>query len=164
MERTMRILANIIILAVLLVMVGYLAKFTIVDDIKLFSVDSQLVFPVLVGSTILILFAINLTKELKARKAAKASAGTLDEKKDENLGKQLAPVALFAVGTLVYILLLKYLHFLVGTFAFMVLGMFLLNETAQKLGKRVLFAGLAGLITVPALYLVFNVVFNVQLP
>lgn len=163
MERMMRILANVFNIAVVLTLWGYIAKFIFADGIELFIVESPLVFPFFVAAALTGLVAINLSKELKARKSAKASGENVSVNNGTVL-KQLVPVTLFAGVTFVYILVLRYLHFIAGTFLFMALGMFLLNETTKKVGGRILKAGLACLITVPALYLCFNVLFDVALP
>ena len=159
MQKTMRIVANIFNIAVLLVMLINLEVFIVKDDIQLFTIESPLVFAFLVAVVLFVLIVLNLINEFRQ---GRASGGTASEEK--SVLKQLAPVGIFAAATIAYVLLLRYLHFLAGSFFFMMLGMFFLNETTKKIGPRILKAGMACLITVPILYLVFNVIFNVVLP
>lgn len=63
-----------------------------------------------------------------------------------------------------YTYLVQYLHFLLTTFVFMALGMFLLNDSGQKVGAKLARVLLAAGITVPVLYAVFNYAFGVVLP
>ena len=63
-----------------------------------------------------------------------------------------------------YVYMIKYLHFLLTTLIFMGLGMFLLNDTEQKVGVKLARVLLATGITVPVLFAIFNYAFDVVLP
>jgi len=164
MEKTMRILANIFNLAVLAVMIVYLGIFMIAEDIELFIIESPLVFAFLVAIAILVLVTINIWDETKKARGISAAG----EKRESKLAKeelsQLKTIGFFTLGFVVYVMLIRYLHFLLGSFIFMTLAMFMLNDVQKKFGGRILRAGLASLVTVPILYLIFNVVFKVMLP
>ena len=160
MVRPYNILANSITFVVCVTMIASLVVFELVDKEKLFTLDSPMVYAFLVTIVLVILFIINAAQELKRRKqaAAKASDGSAE------LFRELRLVGFYTVGLLLYIWLLKYLHFLIGSLIFVALGMFALNSTNAGIGKKVLWAGGATLITVPLLYGVFSIIFSVILP
>jgi hypothetical protein len=166
MEKTLRIFSNVFIIVVLLAMGISLGVFTLgKDHIPLFSIESPLVFAFLVAIMLFVAIVINLFQEWKEFKktARVAPASSTAEKRAETI-KQLAVVLVFAAACIIYVFLLRYLHFLVGTFIFLAAGLFLMNESKAKVGKRLLLAGIASLVSVPLFYATFQLVFNVMLP
>lgn len=165
MGKTTQVLANILTIVVLLAMIINISEFVFVKDIKLFSVDSPIIFPFLVLLVLAVLIGINIANELKLRrKDRKIIEENLQMQSRKDVIDQLTIVVLFTVINVVYVLLLQYLHFLLGSFVFMVLGMILLNTNTKSFIRRFTLAGIAGLITVPTLYFVFNGVFQIMLP
>ena len=160
MVRPYNILAILITVAVCAAMIASLAVFVLVDGKKLFTLTSPLVYAFLVAVLLVVFLTLNFTQELKRRKRAaeKASGSSV-----ESLG-ELRLVGLYTAGLLLYVWLLRYLHFLIGSCIFIALGMFALNRTSAKIGRKVLFAGVATVITVPILYVVFSIIFDVILP
>ena len=63
-----------------------------------------------------------------------------------------------------YAFLVQQFHFLLTSFIFMALGMFLLNDSGQKAGVKLVRVLIAAGITVPVLYAVFDYIFDVVLP
>lgn len=160
MVRPYNSLANLITLTVCVAMIASLAVYVLVDEKHLFTLTSPLVYAFLVTVLLVVSFITNITQELKRGKQAKVEASEVSPE----LLRELGVVGLYTASTLLYIWLLKYLHFLLGSLIFVALGMFLLNSTSAGIGKKVLFVGVATLLTVPILYVVFSVIFNVILP
>jgi len=165
MEKTTRLLANILTIAVLMAMLFNIAEFIFVKNVKLFSVDSPIIFPFLVLLVLAVLIGTNIANETKIKRyAMKSTEDNVQMKPKEDVIKQFKIVVLFTAINIIFVLLLPYFHFLVGSFIFMVLEMILLNTNIKSFIRRFTLAGIAGLITVPALYFVFNGVFQIMLP
>jgi len=165
MEKTTRLLANILTIAVLMAMLFNIAEFIFVKNVKLFSVDSPIIFPFLVLLVLAVLIGTNIANETKIKRYdVKSIEENLQMKPKEDVIKQFEIVVLFTAINIIFVLLLPYFHFLVGSFIFMVLEMILLNTNIKSFIRRFTLAGIAGLITVPALYFVFNGVFQIMLP
>jgi hypothetical protein len=160
MVRPYNILANLITIAVCVAMIASLAVFVLADGKKLFSLTSPLVYAFLVSVLLVVFLVINIVQELRRRKQA---AGKESVSKAELL-QELQVVGLYTAGLLLYVFLLRYLHFLIGSLIFLALGMFVLNKTKASMGRKALFAGVASVITVPILYVVFSIIFDVILP
>lgn len=160
MVRVYNILAIFITIAVCVAMIASIAVFVLVDGKKIFTLTSPLVYAFLVGFFLVVFLIIDITQGLRRRKqtVVKSSEGSAV------LFRELRLIGLYTVGLLVYVSLLRYLHFLIGSCIFIALGMIALNRTSAGIGKKVLFAGLATVITVPILYVVFSIVFDVILP
>ncbi len=161
MERAMHIIAGIFTIAVVLAMFINIGVFIFVDKIELFATDSPLAYTALVAVVLLILVGINVVREIKFLMPKDTSGIKKFNKQDLS---DLRLLGIFTLGIFVYILLLRYLHFLAGSIIFMILGMLLLNDVKEKVGIKILKAGLAAVITVPALYATFQLAFDVMLP
>ena len=158
MQKTMRGLALLVSIAVLTVMLVDLRTFIVVKKIKPFSVDSPLAFIFLVAGALTIFLVVTCIRELRWLKSEGRSVESMQHYRD------LLWVAGFMIAIVLYVYLVKYLHFLLTTFLFMILGMFLLNDSEQKAGVKFAKVLLAAGITVPILYAVFNYTFDVVLP
>jgi hypothetical protein len=159
MERVMRGLAMLLSLAVLALMVADLRKFIVVKKISPFTIDSPLAFILFVLGALTLFIVINAIQERRWLKSRGGECGDARE-----CYSDLLWIAAFMAGLLLYIFVVKHLHFLLTTFIFMALAMFLLNDTGQKAGVKLLKVVLATGITVPVLYAVFNYAFDVVLP
>ena len=160
MVRPYNILANLITVAVCVAMIASLVLFTVVDGERIFTLTSPLVYAFLVTVLLVVFLIMNIIQELGRRKRA---AGQESLSKAE-LIRELLLVGLYTAGLFLYVFVLRYLHFLIGSLIFLALGMFVLNRTGVRIGKRALFAGLASAVTVPILYVVFSIIFDVILP
>ena len=159
MERVMRGLAMLVSLAVLALMLVDLRKFIFDKNIAPFTIDSPLAFIIFVMSALVIFIVINAVQDMRWLKVQGDGGG------DTRQGAYgLLWVAVFMAAIFLYTYLVKYFHFLLATFIFMALGMFLLNDSEQKVGVKLAKVLVATGITVPLLYAVFNYVFDVVLP
>ena len=159
MQRVMRGLALLLSLAVLAVMVFDLRRFIVVQNVAPFSIDSPLAYIIFVMSALALFIVINAIQEVRwfqceGKACEDAKKGTFD----------LLWVLIFLAALFLYVFLVKQFHFLLTTFVFMAIGMFLLNDTGHKVGMKVLKVLVAAGITVPVLYAVFNYAFDVVLP
>jgi hypothetical protein len=159
MQRVIHGLAMLISTAVLALMAVNIWSFIFVKKIELFSVDSPLAYAFLVLMALAIFLVINGIQEIRWLKLQGDEGGNTKQGFYDLLW-----VVAYMAAILLYIHLLKYLHFLLGTFIFMSLGMFLLNDSGKKIGVKLAKVLLAAGITVPVLYAVFNVAFDVMLP
>jgi hypothetical protein len=159
MERVMRGLAMLVSIAVLAVMVVDLRKFIFVKKINPFSIDSPLAFILFVAGALALFIVLNGIQDLRWLKSQGSEGG--DTRQDYHA---LLWVAAFMAAIFLYAYLVKQFHFLLTSFIFMALGMFLLNDSGQKVGVKLAKVLLAAGITVPVLYVVFDYVFDVVLP
>jgi len=160
MVRPYNILSIIITIVVCVAMIASMASYALIDGNEVFSLTSPMVYAVLVGIFLVVFLIINVIQELRPRRwvADKSSESTAVMLQD------LKGIGLYTVGLLLYVWSLRYLHFLITGCIFMTLGMVALNRTNATWGKKVLFAGVGAIITVPLLFVVFRVIFNVILP
>jgi hypothetical protein len=161
MQKVMRGLAMLVSIAVLALMVFDLRRFIFVKNINAFSIDSPLTYIIFVGGALAVFLVLNGIQDMRWLKLH----GDGDDGGDTKEGAcALLWVAAFMAGIFLYIYIVQYLHFLLTTFIFMALGMFLLNDSGQKVGVKLARVLLAAVITVPVLYACFNYVFDVVLP
>jgi len=159
MQRVMRGLAMLVSIAVLALMVVDLRRFIFVKNIAPFSIDSPLAFVIFVASALAVFLVINGIQDVQWLKLQG------DEGGDTKRGAyDLLWVAVFMAAIFLYVYLVQYIHFLLTTFIFVALGMFVLNDSEQKAGVKLARVLLAAGITVPVLYAVFNYAFDVVLP
>ena len=159
MQRVMSGLAMPLSVAVLALMAVDLRKFIFEKNIAPFTVDSPLAFIIFVMSLLTVFIVINGIQDIRRLKTKGHDNG------DARQGAYaLLWVLVFMAVVFFYVYMVKYLHFLLTTLIFMGLGMFLLNDTEQKVGVKLAMALLATGITVPVLYAIFNYAFDVVLP
>jgi hypothetical protein len=159
MERVIRGLAMLVSIAVLAVMVLDLRKFIFVKNIDPFSINSPLAFILFVAAALAVFIVLNGIQDLRWLKSQGSEGG--GTRQDYHA---LLSVAAFMAALFLYAYLVKQFHFLLTSFIFMALGMFLLNDSGQKAGVKLAKVLLAAGITVPVLYAVFYYVFDVVLP
>jgi hypothetical protein len=159
MQRVMRGLAMLVSIAVLAVMVGDLRRFIFVKNISPFSIDSPLAFILFVGGALAVFIVLNGIQDLRWLKSQGSEGG--HTRQDYHA---LLWVAAFMAAIFLYTYLVKQFHFLLTSFIFMALGMFLLNDSGQKTGVKLIRVLIAAGITVPVLYAVFDYIFDVVLP
>lgn len=143
--------------------VGFIVAFILVSivgfvnsGIELFSVYSPLVFPFLIGVSMLVCWLLTIVLELK--KGAKSSENS------KELLHDIGVACFYVIAVLIYALVIRKLGFMVGTIIFLAVGMIFMNYDEEKMGKRVINAAIVSCITVPLLYYVFHEVFKVMLP
>jgi hypothetical protein len=159
MQKVIRGLAMLISIAVLALMVVDLRYFIFVKNIAPFSIDSPLAFIIFVAGALAFFLVLNGIQDLRWLKLqGNEGGGTRQDY------YALLWVVAFMIAIFLYAYLLQYLHFLLTSFIFMALGMFLLNDSEQKVGVKLFKVLLAAGITVPVLYAIFNYVFDVVLP
>lgn len=145
--------------AVLALMAVDLRKFIFEKNIAPFTVDSPLAFIIFVMSSLTFFIVINGIQDMRRLK--------MQGREDGDTGQAayaLLWVLVFMAVVFFYVYMVKYLHFLLTTLIFMSLGMFLLNDTEQKVGMKLARVLIASGITVPVLYAIFNYAFDVVLP
>ncbi len=148
----------IIVAAVCLLTFGDIGYFVFTQGIPLLTVDSPIIFPFLICMVLLICLISIAVREIRIWTARKGS-----DKDDAEIIKDLKAVVIYFVGTVVYIMLLKNLHFILGTIIYIFAVMFLLHES-NRFVERVYKILIPCLITVPIVYFVFNGIFDVILP
>lgn len=131
------------------------------DGIELFSVTSPLVFPFLVGVTLLVCWILTLIKEIKNAGAKKSEESPNEP--NEVLHDTIIAV-IFIIGVLIYAVLIKKIGFIIGSILFLSIIMVLMNYDESKMLKRVGKAAIVSCVAVPLLYFVFHEVFKVMLP
>lgn len=159
MQRVMSGLAMLLSVAVLALMAVDLRKFIFEKNIAPFTVDSPLAFIIFVMSSLTFFIVINGIQDMRRLK--------MQGREDGDTGQAayaLLWVLVFMAVVFFYVYMVKYLHFLLTTLIFMSLGMFLLNDTEQKVGMKLARVLIASGITVPVLYAIFNYAFDVVLP
>lgn len=159
MQRVMNGLAMLLSVAVLALMAVDLRRFIVEQHIAPFTVDSPLAFIIFVMSLLTVFIVINGIQDMRRLKTQDHEDG------DARQGAcALLWVLVFMAVVFFYVYMVKHLHFLLTTLIFMGLGMFLLNDTEQKLGVKLARVLLATGITVPVLFAIFNYAFDVVLP
>lgn len=155
----------IVIFTIEVAMVFDMARIMVVRDIKIFSVDSPLIFSFLIsiilGACFIFVLAQEISKYL-AMKREKTITPTNMEKiiKHKNITKFI----IFFIGTILYVYLLPTLHFFVGTIVYMFLMMLLLNDSEERITSKICKSFFISLIYLPVLYFIFSNIFNVLLP
>ncbi|HSV56740.1 MAG TPA: tripartite tricarboxylate transporter TctB family protein [Magnetospirillaceae bacterium] len=159
MQKVMRGLAILVSLTVLAVMAFDLRRFIVVQKVSLFSIDTPLAYIVFVMTGLVVFVVIDGIQDLRWLKVQGKEGG--DTRKG---AYDLLWVLVFMAAILLYVFLVKQFHFLLTTLVFMAVGMFLLNDSGQKVGVKLVRVLIAAGITVPVLYAVFNYAFEVVLP
>jgi len=150
-----------IIALVLIVVFSGIAKFAFIDGVPLFSKESPILFPFLLALLLLIALALSVVNQIRIwAKEDKKSRNTEEEKE---IMKDLKAALIYFIGTFIYIALMRTLHFVPGTIIYTFLIMFFLNGSQDKM-QRVRSIIIPSLVTAPAVYFVFNKIFEVILP
>ncbi|MGD9568777.1 MAG: tripartite tricarboxylate transporter TctB family protein [Sedimentibacter sp.] len=126
--------------------------------IALFSTESPLVFPFLIGVAMLVCWILTIILDVK-----KAGAKHTAEESKELLHDILVALV-YVVGVLIYTVVIDIIGFLIGTILFLIIGMVCMNYEESKIVMRIRNAAIVSCITVPLLYYVFHEVFKVMLP
>ncbi|MFA6846628.1 MAG: tripartite tricarboxylate transporter TctB family protein [Sphaerochaetaceae bacterium] len=111
-------------------------------------------FPLLLGTLIVLIASLMLSRNIKL----KAQEATSDEESHEAARHRWREVVLFVVVSLVYVLIMKYFHFLIATILYIFTTMWLLNE--RRWWSLITFPIAVSLI----IYLCFDKGLNVYLP
>lgn len=146
--------------------VGFIVAFMLLSiinlvnnqGIALFSTESPLVFPFLIGVSMLVCWILTIFLELKKAKK-KQSTGESKE-----LLHDILVALIFIIGVLIYTVVIDIIGFMVGTILFLIIGMVFMNYDESKMVIRIKNAAIVSCITVPLLYFVFHEVFKVMLP
>lgn len=153
---------SIVIIAVVCVMAFWdIGNFIFAQGIPLLTVDSPIIFPFLISMVLLACFLPIVIGEIKSWAAGKTSSQ--DNQDNAEIIKDLKAVVVYFIGTVVYIMLLKNLHFILGTILYIFTVMFLLHESNRYI-ERIYKIIIPCLVTIPVIYFVFNGIFKVILP
>lgn len=136
------------------------------QGLRIFTVNSPLLFPILVLITIFLCFIPELFSEYKLIKRnyfSKEKAEVIDKEKNNTQSKTIFYLFAFSIITMVYIFLLPKLHFIYGTSLYIFSIMFMMNEKDKFLNKTIK-ALLATGATIPVTYFIFQTIFGVVLP
>jgi hypothetical protein len=129
------------------------------NGIELFTVDSPLIFPFLVGAAMFVSLVATIALDLlRYRNVQK------DEEKSKELFNDLKMVMIYVLGVLAYCLTIEKIGFVVGTVIFLIIGMVFMNYDEMTVVKKIRNAAIVSCIAVPVLYFIFYKVFNVMLP
>ncbi len=144
--------------------IGFIIAFILISivnfvnsGIELLSVYSPLVFPFLVGISMLICWILTIVFDIKR-------GGIKPDEDSKELLHDIGVTFTYVIAVLIYALVIRKLGFMIGTILFLAIGMIFMNYDERNMGKRVLSATLVSCITVPLLYYVFHEVFKVMLP
>jgi hypothetical protein len=137
------------------------------QGIKLFTVDSPLIFPFLVFFTLIINFIFELRNEIKKILNFFSYSKTQDvlQKNSNNIiqTKELVDIFIFTVISIIYVYILPRFHFIIATSLYMFVIMVVVNES-DKFVYKLIKSALATAITIPLIYYVFYGIFEVILP
>ncbi|WP_312815794.1 tripartite tricarboxylate transporter TctB family protein [Sedimentibacter sp.] len=125
--------------------------------IELFSVTSPLIFPFLVGVTLLVCWILTIIKGIK-------NAVTTNKDDSKELLHDMVVAIIYIIGVLTYSLVIDKIGFILGSILFLITGMVFMNYDEEKYSKKIINAAIVSCITVPVLYYVFHEVFKVMLP
>lgn len=159
-KKDILILPYVFLVVVIAAMFYDLFKLMFVSKIKLFDLNSPLIFGFIVVIGLLVFLVLSFLSDRKNKRAAAASA---EEKETAVETGELKKIVLYVLGLILYIILLPRLHFIAATLIFMAVVVFLLNE-AQNFTRKLLTAVVSAAIFVPVVYYVFYGIFNVILP
>lgn len=129
------------------------------SGISLFSVTSPLVFPFVILCGMFICWILTIIKEIK-----KAQHTEEDEEEKKLLNSNVKMAGVYAIGVLLYGIIVSRLGFLITSIIFLIIGMVYMNYDEIPLIHKIRKAALVSVIAVPTLYFVFYKVFNVILP
>lgn len=160
-NKVIDLISFLFVVIICTIIFGNLGTLIFIKKIRLFSIDSPLVFAFLVGIVLLICLVITIVKERPKTGGKRIES---DVNSNEDKYGEYKTVICFVVGLFIYVQLLKVLHFRLGTTVYMLIAMFLLNTSNYKRINKLVKAVAATLVTVPLLYFVFNGIFNVMLP
>lgn len=135
-----------------------IAGFVYNDGIELLSVYSPLVYPFLIGVTLLVCWVLTFIKDIKTAKNNK-----FDELSKE-LIHDVGIAVIFIIGVLIYTFVIKKIGFIIGSIVFLIIGMVFMNYDESRWMIRIRNAAVVSCITVPLLYFIFHEVFKVMLP
>jgi hypothetical protein len=152
--------AKVFVLFIISFMFINIATLLVSEEINLFAIDSPLLFAFLIGITMLICFIITVLGEFKADRTANKAP----EDSTEEVLIELRNVFLYTLGIFIYSLLVRKLHFMLASIAFLSVTMIMLNTNEGKIASKAGKAAVASIFTVPILYYVFHGIFNVMLP
>jgi magnesium-transporting ATPase (P-type) len=159
-DKLFRILSMVFAVSITAILFTNIRKFVVVDNIKLFTPDSPLIFAFLVGVVLIICIAITMVGEI-----AKIKANTQSQEAGIwNKYRELIKVFLFIVLILSYAYFLRILHFRAATTIFLAISMYALNIIKEKQVNKMLKSAAAAAITVPVFYYIFSGIFKVLLP
>lgn len=131
-----------------------------VNEIKLFSTTSPIIFPFIVGCALLVFLFFTILKDTMNLKKTEAQSKEVSKELRHDVIVAMA----YSSGILVYTVVVKITGFIAGTIMFLVVAMILMNYEEPKLIKKISKAAVVSAITVPLLYFVFYKIFNVMLP
>ena len=144
--------------------VGFIVGFMFINiaqlvnsGIELYSVYSPLIFPILIGVSMLVCWVLTIIIELRK--------GTNHSSEDsKELLYDVAVAFVYIVAVIIYALVIEKLGFKVGTIIFMTIAMAYMNYDEKNMVKRIISALIASTVAVFALHYVFYEVFRVMLP
>lgn len=139
-----------------------------IQGIKIFTINSPILFPFLVLLTIFVCFIFEIFFEFKKIKinssfSHKQKTTETEIKYDVSEPKTLIYILAFSVLSLIYIYILPKLHFNYATSLYMFSIMIMMNTQDGLIG-RIAKALLATGITIPIIYYTFYKIFGVVLP
>ncbi len=129
------------------------------SGISLFSVTSPLVFPFVVFITMLVCWVLTIIKEVCLVKHTEE-----DKEAKKLLNSNVKIAGIYAIGVLLYGIVVSRLGFMVTSIIFMIIAMVYMNYDEIPVIHKIRKAALVSIIAVPTLYFIFYKVFNVILP
>lgn len=127
------------------------------SGIELYTVYSPLIFPILIGVSMLVCWIITIILDIR-----KGTEHLGEDSKE--LLHDVAVAFVYVIAVIIYALVIGKLGFKVGTIIFMIIGMVYMNYDEKNMGKKVINATIASTVTVFVLHYVFYEVFRVMLP
>lgn len=162
-----RVISLLFVVLVIIVIYLDLNRKYFQQGIKLFTIDSPLVFPFLVFFTLIINFIFELKNEIKKILKYFSFSKTSDTIQHSTQSiipsKELVDILVFTIISLIYVYILPIFHFIIATSLYMFCIMVIENKSDRfinKLTKSVL----ATAITIPLIYYIFYGIFEVILP
>lgn len=151
---------------VMMIIAVDIGKKYFIQGIKIFTINSPILFPFLVLLTIFVCFIFEIFSEFKKIKINSSFSHkqkTTEIKYDISEPKTLIYILAFSVLSVIYIYILPKLHFNYATSLYMFSIMIMMN-TQDGLISKMTKALLATGITIPIIYYTFYEIFGVVLP
>lgn len=159
---------SILFVALIIIIIGFdISGKYFQQNIKLFTVDSPLIFPFLIFFTLVLCFIFELrdeiVKDLKYFFHSRTNDLIQISIKSIIQRKELLDIFVFTIISIVYVYILPRFHFTLATSLYMFCIMVVVNES-DKLVHKLTKSALATAVTIPLIYYVFYGIFDVILP
>lgn len=158
-EKLYRVIARVFVAIFGVVMFATIYHYNANSQVKVFTLDSPLLFPMLTAILLAACFVINWYQDIKHLSDEEKKGPICPTEK-----KKLTVALGVWLCVLAYVLLLQTTHFILGTVAYLTIFMTCLNKKPISLARKALSAFAVAACYTLAIYGVFSGIFQVILP